>query len=339
GRHRWRSKPRARGGRGLLRPRTRGDHPRGPGDHSSRIGDAWWHRYRIRAPAPGLVGPASRRGGTGLRTRRRPRLASRPADRRGRRDARVAHPASRRRGRMTDRGGELLRSGRPWLVPAIGCVVLLIASFILAVLLGGSELTPRQALEALFGGRGDGTIPHDRIEARRVAIVSVRVPRVVLAALLGASLAPAGAAYQGLFRNPLADPYIVGVASGAGLGATIVIAVAGSFAAATIYAVPLGGFVGGAAAVGCVILIARARGTTSTATLLLAGVAVGALASALTTFIMMSSPDGVRRVFQWLHGGYTAGGWQPILIVVPYALLGLVGLLACAHPLNVLQLD
>src|SRR5690606_9897793 len=157
--------------------------------------------------------------------------------------------------------------------------------------------------------------------------------------LLGASLAPAGAAYQGLFRNPLADPYIVGVASGAGLGATIVIAVAGSFAAATIYAVPLGGFVGGAAAVGCVILIARARGTTSTATLLLAGVAVGALASALTTFIMMSSPDGVRRVFQWLHGGYTAGGWQPILIVVPYALLGLVGLLACAHPLNVLQLD
>ncbi len=170
-------------------------------------------------------------------------------------------------------------------------------------------------------------------------LFEIRLPRVALMALTGAALASAGTTYQGLFRNPLADPYLVGVASGAGLGATLVLTFGLPTTGLGLMAVPLGAFLGGVAAVAVVIMIARVGRTTPVTTMLLSGVAVGSFATAITTFWMLRSPEGMRRAFNWLLGGYTGGGWEPVWIILPYLILGLIGLQLNARALNVLQLD
>jgi cobalamin transport system permease protein len=170
-------------------------------------------------------------------------------------------------------------------------------------------------------------------------LFDIRLPRVALIGLTGAALAAAGATYQGLFRNPLADPYLVGVASGAGLGATFVISRGLPATGLGLMVVPVGAFLGGVVTVGLVVMMAQVGRTTPVTTLLLAGVAVGSFATAITTFWMLRFPDGLRRAFGWLLGGYAGGGWAPVWIVLPYLAVGLIVLQLNARALNVLQLD
>ncbi len=236
-------------------------------------------------------------------------------------------------------GDMLFPRGRRTLLLAAG----MLAALGLAVLLGlviGSVAVPPQAvidlvLARLFGSAPPAVYP----PAYATILFDLRLPRVAFMALTGAALAPAGAAYQGLFRNPLADPYLVGVASGAGLGATLalVFQLPGTFLGLS--AVPVSAFVGALLTVGLVILSAQVGRSMPVSTMLLAGVAIGAFASAFTTFVMLRSPDGLRRAFNWLLGGYSGGGWQPVLLVLPYLLVGLVALQLNARALNVLQLD
>ena len=222
-------------------------------------------------------------------------------------------------------------AGRRLAIWVGGIGALLLAAFA-GLSLGVRPVGPGE-LWALLFDRAESATPV------RTVVRDLRLPRVVLMALLGAALAPAGAAYQGLFRNPLADPYIVGVASGAGLGGTLVLALVGPLETVGLFAVPLGAFLGGLAAVALVLAIARKGSGLSTPTLLLAGVAVGSFATALTTFWMLHSPEGLRRAFNWLYGGNLRGGWMPILVILPYFLVGLGLLLVCARSLNVMQLD
>lgn len=170
-------------------------------------------------------------------------------------------------------------------------------------------------------------------------LFDIRLPRVVFAAVTGAALAAAGTAYQGLFRNPLADPYLVGVAAGAGLGATLVLTFNLTDTFLGLSAVPIGAFVGALATVGLVMASAQVGRTMPISTMLLAGVAVGAFASAVTTFLMLRTPEGLRRAFNWLLGGATSAGWEPVWIVLPYVVVGLSVLLLHARALNILQLD
>jgi iron complex transport system permease protein len=220
--------------------------------------------------------------------------------------------------------------------------LVVVVAIVLAACMGGATLTPGDALRALLAGLFSdvNAVGGDAELARHVLIVrDLRLPRIILMALLGAALAPAGAAYQGLFRNPLAEPYVIGVASGAGLGATLILRVPGIDGAVGHFAVPAAAFAGGAMAV--VLVVAIARGATGLAStrLILAGVAVGSLATAMTTFVLTGSPGGIQRVFQWLHGGYIGGGWLPVIVTLPYVIVGNIGLAACAHRLNVLALD
>jgi iron complex transport system permease protein len=176
-------------------------------------------------------------------------------------------------------------------------------------------------------------------EASATIILDLRLPRVALMALNGAALGAAGAAYQGLFRNPLADPYIIGVASGAGLGATLVLTTFAPATALGLLALPAGAFAGGLLTVALVVAIARVGRSTPVTTMLLAGVAVGSFATSLTTFWMLRSPEGMLRAFNWLLGGYAGGGWAPVAILLPYLAAGLFVLLLSARSLNVLQLE
>ena len=216
--------------------------------------------------------------------------------------------------------------------------VTLLGIIVLAVGIGPVNIPARVVAELLLDRLQ--LLDYSEASARTSAVIlfEIRMPRVALMALTGASLATAGAAYQGLFRNPLADPYLVGVASGAGLGATLAIAAGVKTHAIGLSTVPLAAFVGGILTVGVVVMAARVGKTTPVTTMLLAGVAVGAFATAVTTFLMLRRPDGLQRAFNWMLGGYSAGGWRPVQILLPYLILGTVTLQSCAHALNVFQM-
>jgi iron complex transport system permease protein len=169
---------------------------------------------------------------------------------------------------------------------------------------------------------------------REAAIVwDLRLPRVVLAALVGATLAAAGAAYQGVFRNPLADPYLLGVAAGAGLGATVGIVTAGPAAAV----VPAAAFAGALAAVILTYALGGAAGGgRSGTTLVLAGVSVAAFFTAAQTFLQQRHADTVREVYSWILGRLSTVGWAEVGLLAPYAAVSLLVLLLHRRLLDVL---
>ncbi len=183
-----------------------------------------------------------------------------------------------------------------------------------------------------------GITPHWSA-AQEAVVIQIRLPRIVLAGVVGACLATAGATYQGMFRNPLADPYLIGVASGAGLGATVALALPLHPALYGAGVVQWLAFGGALATVTVVSLLARVGKAMPLTTLLLAGVAIGSFANALTSFIMYMESDHLEVVYIWLLGGLAMGSWQQILAVLPYAVVSCTAIFLCAGRLNVLQLD
>lgn len=167
----------------------------------------------------------------------------------------------------------------------------------------------------------------------------IRMPRVVLAGVVGSMLSLAGAAYQGVFRNPLVDPYLLGVAAGAGLGATIVIIV--NRAATTSWFIdplPLAAFVGGLVAVLVTYSVGAAFGAARTsATLVLAGVAVSSLATAVQTFLLQRNSDVVRQVYSWILGRLSTATWHDVRLVLPYVVVSSFVLLWHRRLLDVIR--
>ncbi|MFM7899042.1 MAG: FecCD family ABC transporter permease, partial [Actinomycetota bacterium] len=176
-------------------------------------------------------------------------------------------------------------------------------------------------------------------EAQWNIVWQIRAPRVVLAALVGAMLSLAGASYQGVFRNPLVDPYLLGVAAGAGLGATIAFVVNRDATASwPIDPVPLAAFVGGLAAVALTYVVGTAFGNSrSSTTLVLAGVAVTSLATAVQTFILQRNNDVVRQVYSWILGRLTTASWADVRLVLPYIAVSTVVLLMYRRLIDVLR--
>ena len=213
-----------------------------------------------------------------------------------------------------------------------------VVATILGVTIGTVDIPSRAVLELLAARLPLLHLDLPYPDKFATILFEIRLPRVGLMAITGATLAAAGTTYQGLFRNPLADPYLVGIASGAGLGATLVLSSRVYETSIGLQAVPLGAFVGGILTVAIVIISARVGSSTPITTVLLSGVAIGSFASAFTTFWMLRSPDGLWRAFNWMLGGYAGGGWTPIMIVLPYLIVGYVILQLNARSLNVLQL-
>jgi iron complex transport system permease protein len=164
----------------------------------------------------------------------------------------------------------------------------------------------------------------------------LRLPRVVLGALVGAMLSVAGASYQGVFRNPLADPYLLGVAAGAGLGATLDIAY--GHGAPAYQLLPAAAFAGAAAGVAAAYALGRSAGAgRSSATLILAGVTVAAFLTAVQTFIQQQHAQTLREVYTWMLGRLDTAGWRDVLLVLPYIGVSLVVLVAHRRLLDVLR--
>jgi iron complex transport system permease protein len=167
----------------------------------------------------------------------------------------------------------------------------------------------------------------------------VRLPRVLLAGLVGATLAVSGASYQGVFRNPLADPYLIGVATGAALGATIVVTSGVSVSWHGLSLLPLAAFAGAVLTVIVVYGVARVGGAVPVTTLILAGVAVSSLSTAITSYLMIHNTSNAGLVFSVTLGGFNTANWTKLLWVLPYALPAFVVLLVHARIINVLSLD
>jgi iron complex transport system permease protein len=169
-------------------------------------------------------------------------------------------------------------------------------------------------------------------------LFTIRLPRVLLAGMTGLVLGVAGATYQGLLRNPLADPYLIGVAAGAGLGATIaIVIIPGSARDSGVVA--LFAFVGATGSTALIYNLARVGRTTPMSLLILAGVAVGAFLSSIMSFLMFTGGQQLRQVLSYLLGSFALAGWRQVTGILPYTLLGLLGMLLFARSLNVLQLD
>jgi iron complex transport system permease protein len=154
-------------------------------------------------------------------------------------------------------------------------------------------------------------------------IWDIRMPRVVLAALVGSMLSLSGASYQGVFRNPLVDPYLLGVAAGAGLGATLVFTLNRTGSSTWIIdPLPLSAFAGGLLAVLVTYVVGTAfGGQKSASTLVLAGVAVTALATAVQTFVLQRHTDVVRQVYSWILGRLSSATWGDVRLVLPYVVV------------------
>ncbi len=219
------------------------------------------------------------------------------------------------------------------------CVAAMLMAGLLAVVIGSVSIPPRAVVELLLNRLTGLTTSVAYPASYSTILFDIRLPRVVFAAVTGAALAAAGAAYQGLFRNPLADPYLAGVAAGAGLGATLALTFNLTNTFLGLSAVPILAFLGALVTVGLVMASAQVGRTMPITTMLLAGVAVGAFASAVTTLLMLRTPEGLRRAFNWLLGGATSAGWEPVWIVLPYVAVGLIVLMLHARALNILQLD
>jgi iron complex transport system permease protein len=219
------------------------------------------------------------------------------------------------------------------------------AAVVLVALLGmawGSLAISPATIAAMFWRRIVGEVSAAPWPATwETVIFDIRLPRVLLAALVGAALSLAGAVYQGLFRNPLADPYLIGVSAGASLGATAAIALGLPVSWGGLGAVSLLAFFGALVSTVLVYFLSRIGGRSSTVTLVLAGVAVGAFLSSVTTFLMFHAQDAFRTVHAlgWMMGSFALSSWIKVHLMAPVLVLGGGLLWAYAHRLNVLQLD
>jgi iron complex transport system permease protein len=220
--------------------------------------------------------------------------------------------------------------------------VFLVAAALVGALVGAADLNPLDTAAALADKIPFVHLPSSLSPLDRAVLFQIRLPRVVLGALVGGLLAMSGAGYQGVFRNPLVDSGLLGASAGAGLGATLAIVYLGGAGPS---AVPVAAFVGSLAGVAVAYLagaVASARGSmtgavsSGTATLLLAGIAVGSFLTAVQTFILQRSASDVQAVYNWLLGSLSGATWQQVVSVLPYAAVSTVIILLHGRHLDVL---
>ena len=227
----------------------------------------------------------------------------------------------------------MITSIRPYLY----LLLMLVAALLLSVAVGAVFIPPGTVARMLLSILPGMNISPLWPESFSAIVFQIRLPHTALIALTGAALAGSGAVYQGVFRNPLADPYLIGVASGAGLGAVLGLAIQLPAQWGGLYTVPLAAFIGAMLTIAIVYNLARVGRSVPTTTLILAGVAVSAFATSLSSFLMLRSNEELRRSFSWLLGGAIMGGWPPVYAMFPYVVIGLGLLTLSGHMLNVMQ--
>lgn len=217
-------------------------------------------------------------------------------------------------------------------------VGVLLAAAVGGIVAGTSGIAPLRVLYEVFDRLTPGHLDSGLNPRERNIVWQLRMPRVVLAGIVGAMLSLAGASFQGVFRNPLVDPYLLGAAAGAGLGATLAIAymrsARESWAIDPIVALS---FTGALVAVVATYAVGAAGGGRTTTSLVLAGVAVTSFATAVQTFLQRQDDDTRREVFTWILGRLNTASWGDVRLVAPYVIASAGVLLLYRRQLDVLR--
>jgi iron complex transport system permease protein len=212
-------------------------------------------------------------------------------------------------------------------------VAFLVAAMLVSALVGAADLNPVATVSALLDRLPFLRLPDSMSPLDRAVLFEIRLPRIVLCALVGGLLSIAGAGYQGVFRNPLVDSGMLGASAGAGLGATLAIVYLGGAGPAAVPVAAFAGSVGGVA----VAYLTGAAGGRGTATLLLAGIAVGMFLTALQTFVLQRSAQDLQAVYSWLLGSLSGATWRQCLEILPYSAVSIAVVLLHGRHLDVLS--
>lgn len=217
----------------------------------------------------------------------------------------------------------------PILLSAIALAIVIV----IATGIGSVRISPIDATQSIWHGlTANLTTTTDTI------IWKIRLPRVLLAGFVGAALSLSGLAYQGIFRNPLADPYLLGSASGAGFAATVVLIYAANYPLLAQIGVPLAAFIGALLSVLTVVFLARQGSRLHIVALILSGVVVGSSLTAFTSFMMLMAREQTNEVLAWMLGSFSLANWTKLSILSPLVCITFIALFVLSRPLNLLQL-
>jgi len=227
-----------------------------------------------------------------------------------------------------------------WNLILIGLLIVLFFTIVITITIGtvgpiGSGNPERIPMQAVW----DILIGKSRLwsDSYKTIIMDIRLPRILLAALVGCALAVSGVVMQSIFRNPMADPFIIGLSSGAAVGASIS-TLMGLSISIGIYSTPFLAFVGAGLTIFGVYFIARSRGKVKVETLLLTGIAIGSFLTAVTSFLMYMANEQFRFLFFWLLGGLYKASWNTVAIAFSLILLGVIIIQFFARDLNAMVL-
>ncbi|MHB1344706.1 MAG: FecCD family ABC transporter permease [Thermoleophilia bacterium] len=212
----------------------------------------------------------------------------------------------------------------------------LLGALLLAAVVGAAGLTPTQVGRATLEFLSPGSVDPNSFPSWAPRLLrDLRLPRIVMALVAGTALATAGATFQGVFRNPLAEPYLLGVSAGAAVGATVAI-IWRPFGSLGIFGLPALAFLGAVLAATLVYRLATFAGETSSSSLLLSGVAVGSTFTAVLSLLMVATQYDLRTVIIWLMGGLTTASWTKVAVAAPLVTAGFIIMLAYAPRLNLM---
>lgn len=218
-------------------------------------------------------------------------------------------------------------------------LALLLVAIIVAVSIGSTDIPLSTTFKIITSKIPFSPITPDWEGPIETAIINLRMPRAILAGITGAALAVAGATFQGLFRNPLADPYLIGVSQGAALGGVIGFLLPVSGSVLTLNVVPAFAFIGGLLAVLIVYSLGRVGKTLPMTTLILAGVALGSFLTAVTSYLLITSGDSLHGLYTWIMGGFSSPKWNQVWVTLPFSTIGILFICLYGRSLNVMQLD
>lgn len=228
-----------------------------------------------------------------------------------------------------------------WLLIVVGLSIFLLFSMAIHVAIGPMSITVENALGIILHQVPilGNLVNVQWTSLEEAVVVQLRLPRVLSAVLAGIALSIAGTVFQGLFKNPMADPYMLGLASGAGFGASLAIVLGfGLSSMGAIYAIPLMASIGAISTMFLVYGIARTSSGIPVLRLLLAGMSVGSFFSALIWIMMVIAGESAHVLVFWLFGGFTMARWEHICIAAPVILLGFIAIYAVARDLNIMLL-
>ena len=219
--------------------------------------------------------------------------------------------------------------------PLVAGFAAVVVAVVAGLTIGPVDIAAHRVALQLLDGLPGMSLDSGLSDTHAAIVEQIRLPRVALGLLVGATLSVSGAAYQGAFRNPLADPYLLGIAAGAGLGATIAITSNLGDGAGALDLVPLAAFAGALISV-TVSYVAGHIGGRSTASLILAGIAVASFLTACQTYVLQANSDAFRQILAWILGRIATSGWSEPALMLPYFLVTVAVVLRYRRALDVL---